>query len=80
VNETNTANNVFTGGRVQVTIPGDLNGDFTVDIYDAILLANAFNSAPYKPSWNPNADLNGDETVDIYDAIILAAHFGKSDP
>jgi plastocyanin len=80
VNETNTANNVFTGGRVQVTIPGDLNGDFTVDIYDAILLANAFNSAPYKPSWNSNADLNGDETVDIYDAIILAAHFGKSDP
>lgn len=80
VNETNTANNVFTGSRVTVTIPGDDNGDFTVDIYDAIVLAGAFNTTPNKPGWNPNADLNSDGAVDIYDAIILAGHFGKSDP
>ena len=61
-------------------IPGDVNGDGTVDIYDAILLAAAFNSTPGSRNWNPNADINGDGVVDIYDAIILAAHFGQSLP
>jgi hypothetical protein len=61
-------------------IPGDINADGTVDIYDAILLASAFNSTPGSKNWNPQADLNGDGVVDIYDAIILAAHFGQSLP
>jgi len=76
--ETNTADHNFTGGVVTVTIPGDINGDGTVDIYDAILLAGTFNSNPSSPNWNANADINGDGIVDIYDAIILAAHFGQS--
>ena len=77
-NETNTANNKFTGGTVCVGIPGDLNGDGTVDKYDAIILSAAFNSQLGSPNWNVNADINGDGIVDIYDAIILAAHFGQS--
>jgi parallel beta-helix repeat protein len=56
---------------------GDVNGDFTVDIFDAILLAGSFNSTPESGSWNPNADLNNDNVIDIYDAIILAANFGR---
>jgi parallel beta-helix repeat protein len=56
---------------------GDVNDDGKVDIYDAILLSNAFNSEPGDPKWNPNADINGDNAVDIYDAIILANNFGK---
>ena len=63
---------------VSITIPGDVNGDHTVDIYDAILLSAAFGSKPGSSNWNPNADINGDGVVDIYDAIILAAHFGQS--
>jgi DNA-binding protein Fis len=55
---------------------GDINGDGVVDIYDAILLANAYGSIPGNPRWNPKADLNGDNVVDIYDAIILAKHYG----
>jgi hypothetical protein len=62
---------------VKVAIPGDINGDGIVDIYDAIQLAGAFGSEPGDPDWNPNADINGDEIVDIYDAIILAIHFGE---
>jgi parallel beta-helix repeat protein len=65
---------------VYVGIPGDLNGDSTVDIYDAILLSAAFNSSPGSTNWNPNADINGDGIVDIYDAIIMAAYFGQSIP
>jgi hypothetical protein len=61
-----------------VIIPGDLNGDGTVDIYDAIILANAYNSRPGAPNWNVAADINNDGTVDIYDAILLANNYGKT--
>jgi parallel beta-helix repeat protein len=56
---------------------GDVNDDGTVDIFDAILLSNAFNSAIGMPHWNPEADLNNDNVIDIFDAIILASNFGK---
>lgn len=77
VNETNTADNTKIDGLVTVTIIGDINGDGTVDIYDAIQLASAFNTNPASSNWNPNADLNSDGTVDIYDAIMLANNFNK---
>jgi parallel beta-helix repeat protein len=63
-----------------VRLPGDINGDGIVDIYDAILLANAYNSTPGIANWNPNADVNGDSIVDIYDAIILASHYNQHYP
>jgi hypothetical protein len=72
--ETQTTDNNLTAHAV-VTIPGDINGDGTVDIYDAILLSGAYNSNPFDPLWNPNADINGDNNVDIYDAILLAGHY-----
>jgi parallel beta-helix repeat protein len=75
--ENSTAENPFYT-RVVITIRGDTNGDFTVDIYDAILLSGAFNSRPMSPNWNANADLNSDNIVDIYDAIILSNNFGKT--
>jgi len=61
-------------------ISGDVNGDGTVDIYDAILLSGAFNSQLGSAKWNPNADINGDGIVDIYDAIILSGHFNQHYP
>ena len=67
-------------GKVYTTIPGDINGDGIVDIYDAILLSAAFNTTSSSPNWNPNADLNGDGIVDIYDAIIQSANFGQHYP
>jgi parallel beta-helix repeat protein len=57
---------------------GDINGDLTVDIFDAIILAGAFNSVPNSSNWNPNADINGDGVVDIFDAIILAGNFSST--
>jgi hypothetical protein len=75
--EGNTTDNTYTDGLVKVVIPGDINGDGSVDIYDAILLAGGFNSTPEKPNWNTNADLNSDGVVDIYDAIILANHYNQ---
>jgi hypothetical protein len=65
----------MTGGSVFVTIPGDINGDGTVNILDAIKLGNAFLATPSTSNWNPNADINDDNIVNILDAIILANHF-----
>ena len=60
------------------TIEGDINGDFTVDIFDMVHIALAFDSRPGDPNWNPNADLNNDDIVDIYDVVTAARNFGKS--
>jgi hypothetical protein len=75
--ETNDADNTLVDGIVKVKIPGDINGDDVVDIYDALLASNAYGSVPGDPRWNPAADLNGDGRVDIYDVIIIANHFGQ---
>jgi tungstate transport system substrate-binding protein len=58
------------------TIPEDINLDGKVDIYDAIIFANAFASHTGDLNWNPMADLNKDGVIDIYDAILLSAQFG----
>jgi PKD repeat protein len=54
---------------------GDINGDGTVDILDAIAVSLAFNSVPGSSDWNSSADLNDDKVIDIYDAIILANQY-----
>jgi hypothetical protein len=68
----------ITDGIVRLSVPGDVNGNGKVDIYDAIILAGAYGSTPKTANWNPNADINGDQTTDIYDAIILANNYGKT--
>jgi len=67
--------------RVSTTTPvlGDINGDGTVNVLDAILLAKAFGSRPGSPNWDPRADLNKDSVVNILDAIKLAGNFGKKE-
>ncbi len=44
--ETDLNDNSMNGNWVFITIPGDLNGDKIVDIYDAIILANHFDVSP----------------------------------
>ena len=61
-------------------IPGDLDYNGVVDIYDRILLATAFEATPGKQDWNANADINDDGVINIFDAIILANHFGQHLP
>lgn len=78
-NETYTSNNNFTA-IVQVTIPGDINGDFSVTLTDLVLLANAYGSQQGQAKWNPNADINGNGVVDLTDLVILALHYGQHYP
>jgi hypothetical protein len=78
--ETNIADNTFTSGKIFVTIPGDINGNFQVTLTDLVLLANAYGSRPGDFKWNPNADINGNGVVDLADLVILANHYGQHYP
>jgi outer membrane protein assembly factor BamB len=78
--ETDTANNNGTDGLTVVTVPGDLNGDFTVGLSDLVILANAYGSRPGDSKWNVNADMDGNGTVGLTDLVILATHYGQHNP
>jgi hypothetical protein len=85
--DVNTTNNSFNYGTVSVTIPGDLNGDFKVNLSDLVLLANAYGTTPASGgtpgtphAWNPNADINADAKVSLADLVIMATHYGQHWP
>jgi hypothetical protein len=69
----------LTYGTVRVTIPGDLNGDGTVDVLDFGILERAWGSSPGSSNWDPRADINNDGVVDVVDFGILQRNWGKSD-
>jgi parallel beta-helix repeat protein len=78
--ETYTADNNVTGGALLVTIPGDLNGDFRVNLQDLVILALAYGTKPGDQKWNPNADITDDNNVGPADLAILANHYGQPLP
>jgi hypothetical protein len=78
--ETDTSNNVLTGGVVTLTIAGDLDGNFEVRLADLVILAKAYGSKPGEPKWNPNADIDNNGIVGLSDLVILAKNYGKTDP
>jgi hypothetical protein len=80
--ETDIEDNTLTDGWIVVTVIGDINGDFKVDITDLVLVIKYFGSYPSHPTkpWNPNADINCDNKVDITDLVLLIKHFGEHHP
>jgi hypothetical protein len=54
-------------------IPGDLNGDGVVDVFDLLVLLGAW--GPCGPG-NCPADINGDGSVDVFDLLILLGNWG----
>lgn len=56
-------------------LPGDANGDGTVDLLDLDILGSNFGSSP---ATFATADFNGDNVVDLLDLDILGSNFGAS--
>lgn len=56
-------------------IPGDINGDGRVDIYDALLFARLFGTKSNNTTYNADADLNKDGSVNAFDARLFASDF-----
>lgn len=78
--ENATANNYCLCGIVSVTMVGDVNNDFKVDIQDIARVSASFGSFPGQPKWNPIYDLDDDGKVDVSDIAVVAHQFGKHIP
>ncbi len=63
--------------NTQYPIPGNVNDDCIVDIFDVVTVAVAFGSKPGDPNWDPRADLKLDGLIDIYDLVVVGINFGK---
>ena len=78
--ETNTADNTFIGNVIAVTIPGDVDGDFHVFLWDAVKLLARYSVKRGEPNYDSNCDIDGDDQIFLYDAVILLAHYGQQNP
>jgi len=78
LDETNTGDNTLTANWVSVTIPGDIDGDFDVDIYDIVCMADIYSVEKPDPRYDPNCDIDGDGDIDIYDIVAAAGNYGES--
>jgi len=59
-----------------VKVPGDVNGDFRVNLADLSYLGVAWWSKPGSPNWNPNCDFNNDLMVNLGDVALLGRYWG----
>ena len=84
--EVNTANNKYDYGRMEVSIPGDIDGmqeadgKLWVGLSDLVILALSYNSKPGNPKWNPNADIENVGEVELGGLVILAQHYNQHYP
>jgi hypothetical protein len=90
--ETNTADNNFTYGLVNVVIPGDVDGNGRVNMGDISTLCDAFGSTigPDGNYWHrppgildpfsPNLDIDGNGRIDMGDIVTALNNFGQHYP
>jgi hypothetical protein len=78
--ETNTANNTHGGGTVTVTIIGDVNGDFKVNILDVVKITSIYGTKRGQSGFNPNCDLGNYGIINILDVVLCTSHYGEKYP
>jgi hypothetical protein len=76
--ETSIEDNTSTSDPVLVTIPGDVDGDCDVDIFDIVKIASGYGSSAGQSKYNPCSDINGDGNINIFDVVIAAGNYGES--
>ncbi len=77
--ETSAEDNTLSDIWIFVAMPGDINADGTVDIFDLVAIALHYNEdiPPSTPWPLPPEDINGDYSIDLFDLVIVALHFGE---
>jgi outer membrane protein assembly factor BamB len=91
-NEKNTADNNFTGGLVNVGLPGDVDGNGRVNMGDISSLCDGFGATIgpdgnywHKPPrildpFSPNLDIDGNGTINMGDIVTALGNFGQHYP
>jgi len=60
-------------------IPGDINCDGRVDLYDIVVVATAYGARLGDENWNPDADVAPPwGIINLYDAVTILYHYGKT--
>jgi len=58
--------------------PADINHDLKVNIYDVVMVADAYGATPSDPRWNPFSDVAPPYSlINIYDVTAIADHYGE---
>jgi len=66
--------------EVCVTIPGDVDGDFNVDILDVVKIIGIYVSKHGDPQFNPNSDIDNDGVIIILDVVVCTSHYAQKYP
>ena len=61
-----------------IPLPGDVDRDRDVDIYDIVRMAGVYGVAQPDPKYDPYCDIDNDGDIDIYDIVIAAGNYGES--
>ena len=84
--EVDTSDNVLISGSVCVSIVGDVNADWKVDVKDVYKVAKNYGTCEppelpsWDPIWGPICDINNDKKVDVKDYYIVCKHYGEVSP
>ena len=70
--------NTLEDGKIFLTIPGDVNADREVDIFDIIAIIGAYQTTEGDTEYVSNYDINGDGKVDIFDIVIATGNYKKT--
>jgi len=76
--ETDTIDNTMDYGLVLLTIPGDVDGDRDVDIFDIVRMSSVYGISHPDPRYDPNSDWDEDGDIDIFDIVTATAQYGES--
>lgn len=66
--------------QIIITIPGDVDGDFEVDIYDVTAICICYDSKIGEPNYYPNYDVDGNGIIDIFDVTTACITYGQKYP
>jgi len=79
--ETDAADNTkYSDVEVRVTIPGDVDGDFDVDIFDVVQITSRYGKIVPPVPPDSNADIDGNGVINIFDVVICTGHYGQKWP
>lgn len=70
--------NMLIDGWTFITIPGDVDADRDVDIFDIVAIIGAYQSSEGDPRYVSNYDINSDGEVDIFDIVIATSNYKES--
>jgi hypothetical protein len=79
-NETARTTSVFEDGVITITIPGDVDGNFEVDIFDVTAICICYDTKQGQPGYHPQYDVDGNGEIDIFDITIACINYAQKYP